>query len=152
MNISSPVFHDGERLPANYSRLGGDQMLQLVFENAPEGAQSLALICHDPDAPRPEGWTHWLVWNIDPSVIEFPSEQILANVVQGKNDWGENHWGGPQPPSGTHRYIFYLYALDTTLELPPSTMRNELETAMKDHILETATLTGLFSPDSSEPE
>lgn len=141
----STAFEDGGVLPVKYSRRGGDVSPPLTFSDVPESAESLALICHDPDAPRVEGWTHWVVWNVPANVSGFAENKIPADAVQGRTDYGENHWGGPQPPSGTHRYIFYLYALDSMLELPSSTTREQLEVAMNGHVFKMAMLTGLFS-------
>lgn len=145
MIITSTSFSNGGTIPPKYSRQGGDISPPLTFSDMPTGVKGLALICHDPDAPRANGWTHWVVWNIAPTTLCFVDGGVPEYVVQGTTDWGETKWGGPQPPSGTHRYIFYLYALDTTLDLPVTTGRASLERAMQGHIVATATLTGLFS-------
>lgn len=133
MNVSSPVFNNNESMPARFSRQGGDISPPLVFSDAPAGAKSLALVCHDPDAPRAQGWTHWVAWNIAPNVAGFDEGNVPETVVQGTTDWIETKWGGPQPPSGTHRYIFYLYALDIAIDLPAATMRDGLEQAINGH-------------------
>lgn len=145
MIIRSPAFANNETMPSLYARQGGDISPPLQFNDVPAGTKSLALVCHDPDAPRTEGWTHWVVWGIDPTVKGFPEGGVPAGATQGTTDWGETKWGGPQPPSGTHHYNFYLYALDILLGLPATTMRQQLEQAMRGHVIETATLTGLFS-------
>lgn len=145
MKITSPNFKDGEFIPAEFSRQGGDRSPALQFSEVPAGTESLALICHDPDAVRPGGFTHWVVWNIPASESGFSNNSVPVVAVQGKTDWGENKWGGPQPPSGTHRYYFYLYALDTTVSLLSSAGKAELEQAMNGHILATASLRGLYS-------
>ncbi len=145
MNISSPAFNDNGFIPARYSRLGGNVSPPLIFEDVPPGVKSLVLVCHDPDAPRAQGWTHWVVWNIAPNAPGFKEGSVPDDVVQGTTDGGELAWSGPLPPSGTHRYIFYLYALDVVMELPVSTTRLELERAMQRHVVDNATLTGLFS-------
>lgn len=145
MNISSTAFGNNGYIPAKYSRKGGDNSPPLQFSDVSSGVKSLALVCHDPDAPRAEGWTHWVVWNIAPNVAGFAEGVVSAGAVQGTIDWGETKWGGPQPPSGTHRYIFYLYALDTVLDLPASAKRQQLEQAMNGHVVDKATLTGLYS-------
>lgn len=145
MNINSPAFSDNEPMPARFSRQGGNASPPLVFGDVPVGAKSLALVCHDPDAPRTEGWTHWVLWNIAPDMRGFDEASVSHGVVQGTTDWGETKWGGPQPPSGTHRYVFYLYALDMTPDLYPTATRSDLERAINGHVVDTATLTGLFS-------
>ena len=86
-------------------------------------------------------WDHWLIWNLK------PTGEIKENSApgrQGKNSWGRNDYGGPCPPSGTHRHFFKLYALDSELDLPLGATKAELETAMKGHILEQAELIGLY--------
>ena len=128
-------------------RMSGDASPPLQLSDVPSGAKSLALICHDPDAPRENGFTHWVVWNIAPNVGEFAENAVPEGAVQGTADFGATGWGGPKPPSGTHRYIFYLYALDTVLDLPVSTMRPQLQQAMQGHIVDEAVLTGLFSAE-----
>ncbi len=145
LEITSPAFTDGDAIPQKYSRRGGDISPPLKFANIPETTKSLSIVCHDPDAPRDAGWTHWLVWNIMPHISGFSENTLPTDAIQGKTDWGENRWGGPQPPSGTHRYVFYLYALDFIPILPSSTDRDQLLAAIKSHVIEQATLTGLYN-------
>lgn len=145
MRITSPAFENNTSIPAKYSRRGEDVSPPLDFAEVLPSARSLALICHDPDAPHAEGWIHWVVWNIPPDAKGLAENAIPAGVMQGVNDSGGSGWSGPQPPSGTHHYIFYLFALDTMLDLPRNTNRQQLESAINGHILETATLTGFFS-------
>jgi len=144
MKITSTAFIDGGFIPAQHSRRGGDASPPLTISGVPPGTISLALVCHDPDAPRPDGFAHWVVWNIAPDTREIASGKLPSGAIEGLNDWGAHHWGGPQPPGGVHRYIFYLYALDTLLSLPTSTNRRSLEETIQNHLLETATTTGLF--------
>lgn len=145
MKIFSSAFDEGGHIPKKYSRLGGDVSPPLSFLDVPKEAKSLVLICHDPDAPRLGGWTHWLVWNISPETEGIPEGEPPKDAPLGLTDWGENRWGGPQPPSGTHRYIFYLYALDTEINLYDKSDRQQLLSAMQGHILDESKLTGLFS-------
>lgn len=145
MKITSTAFGDGEYIPVKYSKNGGNISPPLSIAEIPDGTKSLALICHDPDAPIEGGFTHWVVWNIAPETTEILENSIPAGSVQGLSDWKTNTWGGPQPPSGTHRYDFYLYALDTDLNLPANTDRGGLEAAMGGHIIDTSKITGLYS-------
>lgn len=144
MNISSSAFKSGEYIPKKYSKRGGNVSPPLSFSDLPANTKSLALICHDPDAPGKDGFTHWVVWNINPEIKEIYEGILPAGAVQGTSDWNSHDWGGPQPPSGTHRYNFHLYALDKILDLPLETDRIGLEKAMSEHVIESAVLTGLF--------
>lgn len=145
MLITSLDFADSQMIPAEFSKQGGNSSPSLEFHDIPAGAHSLALTCHDPDAATPGGFTHWVVWNITPSTTSISKNGMPMTAVQGRTDWGTNSWDGPQPPSGTHRYIFTLYALDTHLNLIATAGRQQLEQAMQGHILATASLKGLYS-------
>src|SRR5205823_4338271 len=112
--------------------------------DVPVNASSLALIVDDPDAPG-ETFTHWMVFNFDPRTMHIRQGHLPGNARQATNDWQQVEYGGPQPPSGEHRYFFRLYALDTTLDVPQGARRQELEAAMKGHVLETAELMGRYA-------
>ncbi len=116
MKISSSAFQEGAEIPAKYSRQGGNASPPLRIENAPANAKSLALIMDDPDAPVGL-FTHWLLWNIDPKTTEILEHTTPKGAVQGTNDYPTLGYGGPQPPSGTHRYYIKIFALDQTLNL-----------------------------------
>lgn len=145
MQITSPAFDHKTHIPTKYSYRGGNLSPPLNFSGVPSSAKSLALVCHDPDAPRSDGFTHWVVWNIPATVKGFKEGDLPDDVIVGVSDFDMTVWGGPEPPIGTHRYNFYLYALDTVLDLPINTSRRELESAMKGHIVDQAELTGLYS-------
>jgi Raf kinase inhibitor-like YbhB/YbcL family protein len=115
----------------------------------PENTKSLSLIMHDPDAVSGD-YVHWLIWDINPQTQTISPGSVPVGAVQGLNSDGTNKYIGPCPPvgSGVHRYIFELYALDITLNLPPNTERSKLEEAIKGHVLEKYSLTGLFAADS----
>jgi len=130
-------------IPQKFTCDGDDINPALAFEGIPSGAKSLALIMDDPDAPRGI-WVHWVVWNIAPETAEIRENSIPAGGKQGMNDFRKRDWGGPCPPSGTHRYFFKLYALDRTLDLGPNTTKSELEAAMKNHIIDQAEMIGLY--------
>jgi Raf kinase inhibitor-like YbhB/YbcL family protein len=141
MKLSSPVFEPNTMIPKKYTCQGEDINPPLTINDYPEGTVSLALINDDPDAPM-KTWDHWLIWNIK------PTETILENSapgIQGKNSWGKNEYGGPCPPSGTHRYFFKLYALNCELNLPEGARKTELLDAMDGHILAQVELIGLYS-------
>jgi Raf kinase inhibitor-like YbhB/YbcL family protein len=149
--ISSPAFGDGEFIPRKFSCLGSDISPALQWEGQPTGTRSFALILHDPDAPAGD-WMHWLVYNMPAqkhSLVEaFPTDKTSVDgTLQGQNSWHQVKYGGPCPPSGTHRYYFRLYALDVLLPLTPGVNRKELEQAMQGHILAESVLMGKFSKE-----
>lgn len=143
MKLTSPAFGNNLPIPSKYTCDGEDINPPLEISEVPEGTQSLVLIMDDPDAPVGI-WDHWVVWNINPSIISIEENSVPEGAVQGMNSFGKQPYGGPCPPSGTHHYHFKLYALDTKLELDPSSKKEDVEKAMEDHILEQAELVGLY--------
>ncbi len=143
LQLSSPAFAHEGAIPARYTCDGQDINPPLAFGNVPAGTKSLALIADDPDAPVGM-WVHWVMWNIPPETREIRENSVPAGGVQGLNDWKKNLYGGPCPPSGTHRYFFKLYALDTKLTLAPATTKTALERAMTGHILARGELMGTY--------
>lgn len=144
MKINSPAFAHNGKIPSKYTCDGENISPPLLFTEIPPEAASLALICEDPDAPG-KTFVHWVVWNIDSNTAEIGEGQKLEGAVEGYNDFGKNGYGGPCPPSGTHRYFFKLYALDKLLDLSPQSAKMHLESAMENHILAKAELVGLYS-------
>ena len=141
MKLTSPEFKNGSNIPSKFTCEGEDINPALIIENIPAGTKSLALIVDDPDAPV-KTWVHWVVYDIDPAM-----DKIRENSVPGKqgvNDFRRKDWGGPCPPSGTHRYFFKLYALDKVLGLPEGIDKRGLEKAMEGHILASSELVGLY--------
>ncbi len=143
MAISSLAFSGGGAIPGKYTCDGADVSPPLAIGAVPAGAKSLALIMDDPDAPMGT-WVHWVAWNIPATTREIPENGLPAGASQGKNDWKRNSYGGPCPPSGTHRYYFKLYALDIALNLGSSTTKRDLEHAMEGHILAKGELMGNY--------
>jgi len=143
MKILSTAFEHNGQIPKKFTCDGSDVNPPLKFEDIPSEAKSLALIVDDPDAPAGT-WVHWVLWNIDPKITEIKENSVPKGAKQGMNDFGKHDYGGPCPPSGTHRYFFKLYALDTTLNLGPNTTKGNIETAIKGHILAKAELIGLY--------
>ena len=141
MKIKSPAFEQDQMIPAKYTCQGEDINPQLIISNIPKEAKSLALIVDDPDAPAGT-WTHWVVFDIPVENSEIKENTIPG--TQGLNNFGRNEWGGPCPPSGTHRYFFKIFALDTDLKLKEGTEREVVEKAMKEHVLDKAELMGKF--------
>ncbi len=141
--ISSPLFGDRGAIPPRYTCDGEDTNPPLTIENVPAGTKSLALIVDDPDAPKTT-WVHWVVWGIDPKAREIREGSLPKGAVQGINDFGKRRYGGPCPPSGRHRYLFKLYALDTPVDPGPGATKARLEAAMKVHIIGKAQLVGVY--------
>jgi Raf kinase inhibitor-like YbhB/YbcL family protein len=148
MELKSAAFEAGNMVPSKYTCDGPDLSPPLTWSNVPPNTRSFALIADDPDAPRGT-WVHWVLWNIPADVRslepDVPKQESLPNgAKQGMTDFRRVGYGGPCPPSGTHRYFFKLYALDATLNLPSSTTKRDLEQAMKGHILQQAELMGKY--------
>ena len=148
--LTSPAFQANGNIPTRFTCHGSDVSPELSWRNAPPGTKSFALIVHDPDAPKAGGWTHWVVFNIPASIDRLPEGapkqgEIPGGGIQGQSDFGKPGYGGPCPPSGTHRYFFRLYALDTELKLDPHAKKKDLESAMQGHVLGQAELMGKYS-------
>lgn len=148
IQITSPAFKDGELMPPKYTCDGEDISPPLEWSGVPENAKSIVIICDDPDAPMGT-WVHWVIYDIPPSLRSLqegvPTERTLQNgAKQGKNDFGNIGYGGPCPPSGTHRYFFKIYALDVQLNLPPGMTKKEIEKAMAGHVLASGQIIGKY--------
>ena len=149
MRISSSGFEPGAPIPTPFSCDGGNQSPGLQWSEIPVNTRSFALIVDDPDAPRGT-WVHWVLFNLPADAVELapgvpPNPELPSGARQGVNDSGDVGYGGPCPPrGGPHRYYFRLYALDSTLNLPPGINRPDLDQAMTGHILAEATLMGTY--------
>jgi len=143
LKITSPVIFPGEMIPKKYTCDGKDFNPPLDISGVPEKAKSLALIVDDPDAPV-GNWNHWAAWNIDPKITEIGEDSIPTGAMLGTNSFERLTFGGPCPPSGTHRYFFKLYALDSAIDLPEGAEKDALEKSMEGHILEQAELMGKY--------
>lgn len=142
--LASPAFGPNQEIPAKYTCDGANISPPLEISGVPGKTKSLALIMDDPDAPGGV-WVHWTAWNIDPTLAEIPENSLPQGAIEGITSFGKPGYGGPCPPSGTHRYFFKIFALDSALELGPSASRADLEQAMAGHILEKAELMGIYS-------
>jgi Raf kinase inhibitor-like YbhB/YbcL family protein len=143
MKITSSAFQEGGNIPSKFTCDGGDTSPPLQIAEVPSGAKSLALVVDDPDAPSGL-FTHWMVWNISPQNNAI-AEGSAPKGVHGTNDFGKSGYGGPCPPSGTHRYYFKIFALDRELELPAGTKRSQLDAAMKGHVIAQGELMARYS-------
>ena len=147
MLLTSPNFNDGAMIPRKFTADGGGINPELHIQNVPHGAMSLALIVHDDDAPIAGGFTHWVVWNIDPMTMLIKEESIPPGSTEGANGRGELGWAPPSPPPGhgVHHYEFRLYALDVpALDIQEGATMGELVGAMEGHIIEETKLVGLY--------
>jgi Raf kinase inhibitor-like YbhB/YbcL family protein len=146
MKLTSSAFTNGGVLPALYTCTGKSISPPLEWQEVPAKTKSLALIYDDPDAPSGT-WTHWVLYNLPPTTnsLEENVSILPAGTKVGANSWPQTKYGAPCPPSGEHRYIFHLYALDTMLDLSGIVTSEKLRQAMQGHILETATLMGRYT-------
>lgn len=142
MKLTTVFEHNG-KIPSKYTCDGEDAAPEITISEVPSNAKELVLIVDDPDAPMGT-WVHWLVYNIPSTTVKLDALSLPEGVKQGKTDFQRIGWGGPCPPSGTHRYFFKLYAIDKQLDLPQGVRKPELEKAIKDHIIEKAELIGLY--------
>ena len=143
MKITSSAFQEGAEIPSKFTCDGADTSPPLQIADIPSEAKSLALIVDDPDAPSGL-FTHWTVWNIPPQTGSV-REGSAPKGAQGANDFGKSGYGGPCPPSGTHRYYFKVFALDRELDLPFGAKRGQLDAAMKGHVVAQGELIGRYS-------
>ena len=138
-SITSEDFKEGEEIPKKFGYKFENKQPHIEIHNVPENTMTIALIMDDPDAMAAVGkiWVHWLQF------FDFPSKNL---IIEGKTDFDEIGYGGPAPPNGRHTYIFKSYALDIKLNLKEGYSKQELEDAMKGHILVETKLTGTFTP------
>jgi Raf kinase inhibitor-like YbhB/YbcL family protein len=148
MIIRSPAFNHEEVIPSKYTCEGDDVSPPLAFDAVPQGTVSLALIMDDPDAPNGT-WDHWVRFNIPITSMRL-GEAAQQEGMGGANSWGKTTYGGPCPPTGEHRYLFKLYALDTVLSLSEGASKGEVLAAMEGHVLESATLMGRYQKAGSK--
>ena len=138
-SITSSNFDEGKEIPKEFGYKFENKEPKLDFKNVPKGTMSIGLIMDDPDAMAAVGkiWVHWLQY------FDYPSQNL---IIEGKTDFGEIGYGGPAPPNGRHTYIFKGYALDVKLDLKEGYSKQDLEDAMKGHIIAKTKLTGTFTP------
>lgn len=142
MKLSSKEFSHQGFIPKKFTCKGENISPELKITDIPAAAKSLVLIVDDPDAPVGD-WVHWVLYDIPPTTTTIKENSPIG--IAGMNDFKKNAYGGPCPPSGTHRYFFKMYALDTKLNLPQGKTKKQIEEAMQSHIIERAEYVGLFS-------
>lgn len=144
--VTSPAFGPSGRMDKKYGGDVGNKSPPLEWTGAPDRTKELALICHDPDAPLPHGFTHWVVYNIPAKVTKLDEGQGPDIFTPGVNGRGKTGYMGPYPPNGhgLHHYYFWVYALGKELKLKPGLDRAQLLDAMAGSILEQARLVGTY--------
>jgi len=151
LQLSSPAFDDGERMPDSVGYVNENANPELVIEGVPDGTQSLVLVVDDPDAEPVGGhtWNHWVAWNIDPAIGTIPEGWAASGAVEGYNDFVEQGYSGPSPPDGEHGYRFKLLALDSELDTPPETRKTRLGSAvaLNAEVLGATQVVGTYHPD-----
>lgn len=144
MKVVNSAFNHNEKIPSKYTCDGENVNPPLQFLDVPAGAKSLVLIVDDPDAPT-KTWVHWVVYDINRDVTEVEEDSVPEGGIEGMTDFGKPGYGGPCPPSGTHRYFFKLYALDMALDPPQNATKQMVEEKMEGHIIKKAELIGFYS-------
>ncbi len=147
MELHSNSFKAGAKIPSKFTCEGDDTSPHLSWFDAPKRTRSFAVIVEDPDAPKGI-YTHWVAYNIPPDKVELKegAGNNPEDHIQGRNDFGQLHYGGPCPPPGhgDHRYFFHIFALDKLLDVPAGASKEEVEKAMKNHIIDHAQIMGRF--------
>jgi Raf kinase inhibitor-like YbhB/YbcL family protein len=145
MKLLSTAFNNFDTIPVKYTAEGEDICPPLRWQDIPEGTRSFALVCEDPDAPGAT-WDHLVLYNIPPTMKVLPEgfNQLTQGIQSCLNSWGKKGYGGPNPPSGTHRYFFIVYALDTVLQLPDGARKVNLLKEMQGHVLAEASVVGVY--------
>jgi Raf kinase inhibitor-like YbhB/YbcL family protein len=149
ISFTSTAFGDGESIPVKYTCDGENVSPPLEWGQPPAGTQSLALVVDDPDAPSGR-FVHWVIYDLPPTLRGLPEgvstdEKPSQGGTNGNNGVGRSGYRGPCPPSGTHRYFFRLYALDTKLDAAAGLTKEKLPQAMEGHVLAQAELMGVYS-------
>lgn len=147
MTITSTAIQANGNILQQYTCDGENISPPLTFSEIPIEAKSLVLIVDDPDAPN-DTFTHWLLYDMPPSILAIPENGMPQVGKAGKNGFGDVGYGGPCPPSGTHHYYFRLYALDTMLDLPEGASREEVAQAMDGHVFQNAEVVGTYAKQS----
>ena len=146
LSVTSSAFKPSGRIPKNYAGDGDNLSPPLEWTGVPKATKQFAIICHDPDAPLPNGFTHWVVYGIPTSVTRLAEGQKPEVFIPGVNDARRQGYIGPYPPSGhgVHHYYFWVYALGEAPNLTPGLNRPQLLEAISSQILEQARLIGVY--------
>jgi len=148
INVTSTAFKEGQPIPKQYTCDGINISPPLEWSGVPKNAKTIAIICDDPDAPAGT-WVHWVLYNLPADKIGLientpATETLSGGGMQGTNDFKKIGYGGPCPPSGTHRYFFKVYALESELSLKPGATKADVEKGMEGHIVSQGQLMGTY--------
>lgn len=142
LNVTSSAFAEGGMIPQKYTCDGEEISPPVTIHNIPKEAKSVAIIVHDPDAPRANGMVHWIAWDLP---LDGQIPEGYKGGGQGQNGGGKSGYMGMCPPEGMHHYHFYAYALDTKPDLEANADRHALEKAIDGHIIAKGEMTGIYS-------
>ncbi len=144
LEISSPAFDNHGAIPDRHATSGDNVSPPLEWTGVPEGTKAFAVVCHDPDAPLVDGWTHWVAYGIDGDATGLP--EGAEGLTEGPHTGGGSGYSGPAPPPGhgTHHYYFWVYALSEDPGLEPGLSRRELLEAIEDSVIEQARIVGTY--------
>lgn len=152
MQLTSTAFDDGGAIPSQYTGVGVDVSPALSWTGAPAGTKAFAVICHDPDAPLVTpggtyGFVHWVLYNIPGSTSGIGEGS--GDFTSGKNDFGNEAYGGPMPPEGhgRHQYYFWVLALDKEIELEAGLTMWQLLARVEANLIGMNRLVGTFERD-----
>ncbi len=154
MQLTSSAFQQDGPIPRRFTCEGQNISPEFAWQDAPKETKSFVFLIHDPDAPRKDGFAHWVLYNIPATVASIeenvpPKRAAMEGLgLQGKNDSGKIGYTGPCPPSGTHRYFARVYALRQKLDLQPGATYQEVIAAMEGKIIEHAELMGTYAKEA----
>lgn len=143
-SLQSPSFANGETIPEKYTCDGTNARPPITINGIPEGTMSMAVVMYDQDATG-GSFVHWLAWNIPPETRELPEGDLQPIIKEGKTSFGSVGYMGPCPPSGTHRYVWRMYALANVLTLESIATRDDLETSINTYVISQAEFMGRYT-------
>ena len=145
IELRSPSFGDHQPIPARHAKDHDNLSPALEWSGVPQEAVELAVLCEDPDAPRGT-FTHWVLAGLQPTVTGLAEGESPAAAVEGRNDFGEEGYGGPLPPvgDGRHRYVFWVFASSAPLGLVTGASADDLRRALAGNELASGTLVGIY--------
>ena len=148
LQVTSSAFLNHQPIPSKHTGEGDDVSPALSWDDVPEGTKGFAVICHDPDAPLVKdgsyGFVHWVLYNLPGDIHNLAEKTPIG--TPGMNDQGSHGYCGPMPPEGhgSHRYYFWVLALDHQTSLPEGLTLKELLNEIEPHLLGMNRLVGTY--------